>query len=104
MEALLNNILTTDVMVTALLVAGILEAAKQALKASTAVDLGTPVVKTIMAILPIPLGALIGHLTVSAEAVAPSWAMGMVAGILSSQFYNVLSPAIKKATERRGES
>jgi hypothetical protein len=96
MDAIFSSLLSVDVMVTAAVVAGIVEGVKRA-AIQAGLDGQTAWFKTAMAVTPLLLGAVLGQLIITTEASAPPWAVGIVAGMMSSKVYDMLAPAVKQA-------
>ena len=97
----LRKVLTTEVLVTAAVVAGAQESVKQAIGRYKRVWLKHPTFKCASAIAPMPLGAAIGAYAIPDGGVAAPEILGLVAGLVSSKGYDMVAPHLKMIIENR---
>ena len=99
-------VLTVHVGLTAVISGGIQEAVKQSVKGfdKSGKFHGGPVFATVQAFFPLLLGGVIGHFIIPAEgAVSEPWVLGVLAGLFSSQVYNMIKPAISSMLTKKIE-
>lgn len=103
MEQLLDTVLTVEVGITALIAGGIQEAIKRSIKTAdkTGKFHGGPGFSTLQSFMPMALGAVTGILVIPSGGVAEPWILGVLAGLFSSQAYNMVAPYTKSVFNKK---
>jgi hypothetical protein len=92
---LISQFLTPQFVAVALAAAGLVEVAKASLVALLDETVkATPWFKILVAVLPIALGAVIGHFTITSPDIHPA-VLGIISGAFAASGYATLKPLVK---------